>query len=212
MIKHYKLTDNLFKTDYDDIVDKLDKMLKSAVLEEGKTVFFDKNVQTSRNEFKKQYPTNKIVHDLSKADYYISNSTPYPNYYFGYGAQVKASVSLNNGWRAENNLKELNKAIDLVNNVGAKFIYPSNIKFKSANSDLPEEMVNKITQMLKSKDQETFQLGWTILFEYDHELCRDQFYLIISKADNMSYYRRKKTRVIEQKLKTIKSFYLNKNF
>jgi hypothetical protein len=212
MIKHYKLTDNLFKTDYDDIVDKLDKMLKSAVLEEGKTVFFDKNVQTSRNEFKKQYPTNKIVHDLSKADYYISNSTPYPNYYFGYGAQVKASISLNNGWRAENNLKELNKAIDLVNNVGAKFIYPSNIKFKAANSDLPEEMVDKITQMLKSKDQETFQLGWTILFEYDHELCRDQFYLIISKADNMSYYRRKKTRVIEQKLKTIKSFYLNKNF
>jgi len=212
MIKHYKLTDNLFKTDYDDIVDKLDKMLKSAVLEEGKTVFFDKNVQTSRNEFKKQYPTNKIVHDLSKADYYISNSTPYPNYYFGYGAQVKASISLNNGWRAENNLKELNKAIDLVNNVGAKFIYPGYIKFKSANSDLPEEMVDKITQMLKSKDQETFQLGWTILFEYDHELCRDQFYLIISKADNMSYYRRKKTRVIEQKLKTIKSFYLNKNF
>jgi len=212
MIKHYKLTDNLFKTDYDDIVDKLDKMLKSAVLEEGKTVFFDKNVQTSRNEFKKQYPTNKIVHDLSKADYYISNSTPYPNYYFGYGAQVKASISLNNGWRAENNLKELNKAIDLVNNVGAKFIYPSNIKFKAANSDLPEEMVDKITQMLKSKDQETFQLGWTILFEYDHDLCRDQFYLIISKADNMSYYRRKRTRVIEQKLKTIKSFYLNKNF
>jgi hypothetical protein len=212
MIKHYKLTDNLFKTDYDDIVDKLDKMLKSAVLEEGKTVFFDKNVQTSRNEFKKQYPTNKIVHDLSKADYYISNSTPYPNYYFGYGAQVKASISLNNGWRAENNLKELNKAIDLVNNVGAKFIYPGYIKFKSANSNLPEEMVDKITQMLKSKDQETFQLGWTILFEYDHDLCRDQFYLIISKADNMSYYRRKKTRVIEQKLKTIKSFYLNKNF
>jgi hypothetical protein len=212
MIKHYKLTDNLFKTDYDDIVDKLDKMLKSAVLEEGKTVFFDKNVQTSRNEFKKQYPTNKIVHDLSKADYYISNNKPYPSYYFGYGAQVKASISLNNGWKAENNLKELNEAIDLVNNVGAKFIYPGNIRFKSANSDLPEEMVNKITQMLKSKDQETFQLGWTILFEYDHELCRDQFYLIISKADNMSYYRRKRTRVIEQKLKTIKSFYLNKNF
>jgi hypothetical protein len=212
MIKHYKLTDNLFKTDYDDIVDKLDKMLKSAVLEEGKTVFFDKNVQTSRNEFKKQYPTNKIVHDLSKADYYISNNKPYPSYYFGYGAQVKASISLNNGWKAENNLKELNEAIDLVNNVGAKFIYPGNIRFKSANSDLPDEMVDKITQILKSKDQETFQLGWTILFEYDHELCRDQFYLIISKADNMSYYRRKKSRVIEQKLKTIKSFYLNKNF
>ena len=212
MIKHYKLTDNLFKTDYDDIVDKLDKIVKSTVLEEGKTVFFDKNVQTSRNEFKKQYPTNKIVHDLSKADYYISSNTPYPNYYFGYGAQVKTSVTLNNGWRHENNLKQLNESIDLINNVGVKYIYPGNIRFKSANSDLPEEMVDKITQMLKSKDQETFQLGWTILFEYDHELCRDQFYLIISKADNMSFYRRKKTRVIEQKLKTIKSFYLNKNF
>ena len=212
MIKHYKLTDNLFKTDYDDIVDKLDKIVKSTVLEEGKTVFFDKNVQTSRNEFKKQYPTNKIVHDLSKADYYISSNTPYPNYYFGYGAQVKTSVTLNNGWRHENNLKQLNESIDLINNVGVKYIYPGNIRFKSANSDLPEEMVDKITQMLKSKDQETFQLGWTILFEYDHELCRDQFYLIISKADNMSFYRRKKTRVIEQKLKTIKSFYSNKNF
>jgi hypothetical protein len=212
MIKHYKLTDTLLKTDYDDIVDKLDKILKSTVLEEGKTVFFDKNVQTSRNEFKKQYPTNKIVHDLSKADYYISNNKPYPSYYFGYGAQVKASITLNNGWKHENNLKELNEAIDLVNNVGAKFIYPSNIKFKSANSDLPEEMVDKITQMLKSKDQETFQLGWTILFEYDHELCRDKFLVIISKADNMSYYRRKRTRVIEQKLKTIKSFYSNKIF
>jgi len=212
MIKHYKLTDTLLKTDYDGIVDKIDKMLKSTVLEESKTVFFDKNVQTSRKEFKKQYPTNKIVHDLSKADYYISNNMPYPSYYFGYGTQSKNSVTLSSGWRAENNLKQLNEAIDLVNNVGAKFIYPGNIKFKSANSDLPEEMVNKITQMLKSKDQETFQLGWTILFEYDYELCRDQFYLIISKADNMSYYRRKRTRVIEQKLKTIKSFYLNKNF
>ena len=212
MIKHYKLTDTLPKTDYDGIVDKIDKMLKSTVLEESKTVFFDKNVQTSRKEFKKQYPTNKIVHDLSKADYYISNNMLYPSYYFGYGTQSKNSVTLSSGWRAENNLKQLNEAIDLVNNVGAKFIYPGNIKFKSANSDLPEEMVNKITQMLKSKDQETFQLGWTILFEYDHELCRDQFYLIISKADNMSYYRRKRTRVIEQKLKTIKSFYLNKNF
>jgi hypothetical protein len=74
MIKNYKLGDTLLKTDYDNIIDKLDKMLKSTVLEEGKTVFFDKNVQTSRNEFKKQYPTNKIVHDLSKADYYISNN------------------------------------------------------------------------------------------------------------------------------------------
>jgi hypothetical protein len=212
MRQHYKLTDTLLKTDHDDIVDKVGKIIKSTVIEEGKTVFFDKYVQISRNEFKKQYPNNKIVHSLSKADYYITNNLPYPNYYFGYGAQNANSVTLNKGWKAENNLKQLNEAIDLINNVGVKYVDSSTIKFKSANSDLPEEMVDKITQMLKSKDQETFQLGWTILFEYDHELCRDKFLVIISKADNMSYYRRKRTRVIEQKLKTIKSFYLNKNF
>jgi hypothetical protein len=212
MRQHYKLTDTLLKTDYDDIVDKIGKIIKSTVIEEGKTVFFDKNVQISRNEFKKQYPTNKIVHSLSKADYYITNNLPYPNYYFGYGAQSANSVSLNKGWKHDNKLKELNEAIDLVNNIGTKYVDSSTIKFKSANSDLPEEMVNKITQMLKSKDQETFQLGWTILFEYDHELCRDKFLVIISKADGTSYYRRKRTRVIEQKLKTLKSFYPNKNF
>ena len=137
---------------------------------------------------------------------------PYPNYYFGYGTQSRSSITLSAGWRAKNDLKQLNQAIDLVNNVGAKFIYPGNIRFKSANSDLPEEMVDKITQMLKSKDQETFQLGWTILFEYDHELCKDKFLVILASADPMSYYKRKKTRVIEQKVKTLKTFYSNKNF
>ena len=212
MIKNYKLRDTLLKSDYDNIVKQLDNLIKSTVLEEGKTVFFDPNVQTSRKEFKKQYPNNKIVYDLKIADYYISNNATYPSYYFGYGAQSATSVTLDKGWRAENNLKQLNEAIDLINNVGAKLICPSNIKFKSANSDLPEEMVDKIKQMLKSKDQETFQLGWAILFEYDHDLCRDQFLVILANADPISYYKRKRTRVIEQKVKTLKAFYSNKNF
>lgn len=211
MIKNYKLGDTLLKSDYDNIIDKVKKYVSNTTLEEGKTVFFDPNVQTSRKEFKKQYPNNKIVYDLKIADYYITNNLPYPYYYFS-SSNNKNSISLNDGWRAEQKLKELNQAIDLINNVGAKFIYPDYIKFKSANSDLPEEMVDKITQMLKSEDQETFQLGWTILFEYDHDLCRDKFLVILANADPMSYYKRKRTRVIEQKVKTLKAFYSNKNF
>ena len=209
MIKNYKTGDTLFKKDFDDILDKLKKIEVTNTLEENKTVFFNKNVQISRKEFKKQYPTNKIVHDLSKADYYIDNDhTTYPYFYFGYNTKI----NLDTHWRSANNLKELNLCIDLINNVKVEFIYASSIKFKSSNSDLPDEMVDRIIQMLKSSDQETFQLGWTILFEYDYELYKDKFLAIISQANHWSFYKRKKTRVIEQKLKTLKTFYPNKNF
>lgn len=211
MIKNYKLGDTLLKSDYDNIIDKVKKYISNTNLEEGKTVFFDPNVQTSRKEFKKQYPNNKIVYDLKIADYYITNNLPYPYYYFS-SSNNKNSISLNDGWRAEQKLKELNQAIDLINNVGVKVVDPKNIKFKSSNSELPEEMVDKIKQMLKSRDQETFELGWNILFEYDHELCKDKFLVILASADPMSYYKRKRTRVIEQKVKTLKAFYSNKNF
>lgn len=211
MIKNYKLGDTLLKSDYDNIIDKVKKYVSNTNLEEGKTVFFDPNVQTSRKEFKKQYPNNKIVYDLKIADYYITNNLLYPYYYFS-SSNNKNSISLNDGWRAEQKLKELNQAIDLINNVGVKVVDPKNIKFKSANSELPEEMVDKIKQMLKSRDQETFELGWNILFEYDHELCKDKFLVILASADPMSYYKRKRTRVIEQKVKTLKTFYSNKNF
>jgi len=211
MIKNYKLGDTLLKSDYDNIIDKVKKYISNTNLEEGKTVFFDPNVQTSRKEFKKQYPNNKIVYDLKIADYYITNNLLYPYYYFS-SSNNKNSISLNDGWRAEQKLKELNQAIDLINNVGVKVVDPKNIKFKSANSELPEEMVDKIKQMLKSRDQETFELGWNILFEYDHELCKDKFLVILASADPMSYYKRKRTRVIEQKVKTLKAFYSNKNF
>lgn len=215
MIKQYKPGDTLLKTDYDDIKEKLRKLPKTTILEEGKTVYFNKSVQTSRTEFKKQYPTNKIIHDLSKANYYITNDLPYVNYYFSNnasGTQASTFIIPEQSWRSKEALASFNLGNTLINIPDLKVIYPNNIKFKSANSDLPEEMVERITSMLKSPDKETFQLGWTILWEYDHDLCRDKFLVILSKADGMSYYRRTKSRVIEQKLKTLKTFYPNKNF
>ena len=213
MIKQYKPGDTLLKTDYDDITEKLRKIPKTTILEEGKTIYFNKSVQISRKEFKKQYPTNKIVHELSKANYYITNDLPHIHYYFEHSSVTSATrIIPEQDWRSKEALASLNLGNTLINIPDLKVIYPNNIKFKSANSDLPEEMVERITSMLKSPDKETFQLGWTILWEYDHDLCRDKFLTILSKADGMSYYRRTKSRVIEQKLKTLKTFYPNKNF
>jgi|LakMenE01Jun11ns_1017448.scaffolds.fasta_scaffold9954969_5 hypothetical protein len=213
MIKQYKPGDTLLKVDYDNIKNKLNNLPKSSTLEEGKTVYFNKAVQTSRTEFKKQYPTNKIVHDLSKANYYITNSLPYITYYFENGLQVVATLIISNdSWRSKESLNNLNLACILANTPELKFIFPENIKFKSSNTDLPEEMIERITLMLKSSDQETFNLGWTILWEYDHSLNRDKFLVILANSHPMSYYRRKKSRIIEQKLKILKTFYPNKNF
>lgn len=209
MIKNYKLGDTLLKSDYDNILHKINKLEKNDnPLEEGKTVFFNKNVQTSRKEFKKQYPTNKIVHDIKLADYYIANYIDTPYFYFS----SNNSRKLEGNFRIGKQIKNLNEAIDLINNPKIIYISSLNIVFKSANSELPDEMVNKIKMMLSSSDQETFQLGLTILFEYDYDLCRDKFLTIIASANHVSFWRRKKTRVIEEKLKKIKSFYPNKNF
>lgn len=213
MIKQYKPGDSLLKVDHDNIKDKVNNLPKSYTLEEGKTVYFNKAVQISRTEFKKQYPTNKIVHDLSKANYYITDSLPHINYFFGHNSPQTATLIIpENTWRSKEALNDLNLGSYLVNIPELKIIKPNNIKFKSSNTDLPEEMIERITSMLKSSDQETFNLGWNILFEYDHDLNRDKFLVILAQSNGMSYYRRKKSRVIEQKLKTLKTFYPNKNF
>jgi hypothetical protein len=213
MIKQYKLGDTLLKVDHDNIKDKLNNLPKSYTLEEGKTVYFNKAVQTSRTEFKKQYPTNKIVHDLSKANYYISNSLPYINYFFGINSPRNATFIIpENTWRSKEALDNLNLGCILANTPELKLIFPENIKFKTSNTDLPEEMIERITSMLKSSDHETFNLGWNILWEYDHDLNRDKFLVILAKSNGNTYWRRKKSRIIEQKLKTLKTFYPNKNF
>jgi hypothetical protein len=207
--KKYTYGNTLLKSDYDQINALLDAKWKKAVnLEPGKTVYFDKNVQTSRTEFKKQYPDNKVIQNLSKADYYITNQKPSFWFNFNNGNQT---VLQKGSWRTDTYLESFNKAIDFING-NISIVNPETIKFKAANDDLPQEMVAKIQQMLQSPDVETLNLGIAILFQYDHEKCLDQFYLLLAKANSRSWWRRKKTRVIEQKIKFIKSQFLNHRF
>lgn len=208
--KKYKEGDTLTKADYDQINALLDSKWKKAVnLEPGKTVYFDKNVQVSRNEFKKQYPDNKIIHDLSKADYYIAKEKPH--FWFSFYNISSIVIGYGNNWRYAGYLENFNKAIDFING-DVNIVNPETIRFKSANDNLPQEMVDKIQMMLQSSDVETFNLGMSILFQYDHEKCLDQFYLLLAKANNVSFWRRKKSRVIEQKIKFIKSKFQNHRF
>jgi hypothetical protein len=207
--KKYTYGNTLLKSDYDKIDALLDAKWKKAVnLEPGKTVYFDKNVQVSRTEFKKQYSDNKIIQDLSKADYYVTNEKPC----FWFNFHNTNQIVLQKGsWRTDTYLEGFNKAIDFING-NISIVNPESIKFKSANDELPQEMVTRIQQMLQSPDVETFNLGMTILFQYDHEKCLDQFYLLLSRANSGSWWRRKKTRVIEQKIKFIKSQFSNHRF
>lgn len=212
--KKYKEGDTLLKSDYDQINALLAvKWKKHVNLDPGKTVYFDKNVQVSRNEFKKQYPDNKIVHDLSKADYYIVKEKPYFWFSFYNNNYNNSSIVISSGnnWGYARYLKNLNKAIDFING-DVNIVNPESIRFKSANDNLPQEMVDKIQIMLQSPDVETFNLGMNILFQYDHEKCLDQFYLLLAKASSRSWWRRKKSRVIEQKIKFIKSKFQNHKF
>ena len=208
--KKYKEGDILTKADYSQICALLDAKWKKTVnLEPGKTVYFDKNVQVSRNEFKKQYPDNKIIHDLNKADHYITNERP--NFWFNFNNTNSIVINNANNWRFGEYLENLNKSVDFING-NSKIVNPESIRFKSVNDDLPQEMVDKIQQMLQSPDVETLNLGLAILFQYDHEKCLDQFYLLLSRANHISFWRRKKSRVIEQKIKFIKSQFLNHKF
>lgn len=208
--KKYKEGDTLTKADYDQINTLLNvKWGKSVNLEPGKTVYFDKNVQVSRNEFKKQYPDNKIIHDLSKADYYITKEKPY--FWFSFHNVNSIVIGSGSSWRYKLYLENLNKAIDFING-NTNIVNPETIKFKSANDNLPQEMVDKIQMMLQSSDVETLNLGLSILFQYDHEKCLDQFYLLLAKASSRTWWRRKKSRVIEQKIKFIKSKFQNHRF
>jgi hypothetical protein len=95
--KKYTYGNTLLKSDYDKINALLDAKWKKAVsLEPGKTVYFDKNVQVSRTEFKKQYSDNKIIQDLSKADYYVTNEKPCFWFNFNNGNQIVLQIQQSN--------------------------------------------------------------------------------------------------------------------
>lgn len=204
MFKKYNLNDNIIRNDYNAIQDKLAKKWKyEKNIEIDKTVYFDKNVQISRTEFKKQFPDNKIVYDLSKADYYIANNKPHVWISF-----YNNSIIIIDKYK----LEILNKMIDIINNENLIIIESKSIKFKSNNDELPNEMIDKIQLMLQSQDKETLDLGLQILFEYDYEKSIDQFYLLLCKTNPNTFWKRKKSRIIEQKIKNIKNQFTNHNF
>lgn len=210
MLQNYKQGDTITEADYLLLRKQLnDKYNIITKLEENKTVYFNKSVQISRTEFKKHFPTNKIVKILTDADYFITKTKPslYISFY-----QNKTRILDENDFRWKSTLDTLNEIVNIINNDKIKFISPDVIKFTCTNEDLPKEMQEKITFMLSSSDRETFNLGWKILFEYNHISNINDFYLIISKANPRTYYNRTKSRVIEQKLKEIKQNFTNHRF
>ena len=213
MFKNYKEGDVILEADYVMLQQEIAKKYNSIKkLEENKTVFFNKSVQMSRTEFKKQYPTNKIVHNIKEADYFITKNKP--NLYIGFynknGRRTLDSTDFI--WGLHTVIQDLNNMANTLNNDSIKFISPDNIKFKVENENLPVEIQEKILNMLSSADKETFDLGWKILFEYNHLNCINDFYLIISKANPHGFWKRTKSRIIEQKLKQIKSHFPNGRF
>ena len=212
MRQHYKENDVLLKTDYDNLLNEIStKWEEKTTLKPGETVYFDKNVQISRNEFKKQFPTNKIVKDASKARYYVGNNRPTFWVSFYQNGNNHNQIILNKSLSGYRNnhldiIRELNEAIDFVNGE-AKVVNPASITFKTEYGELPDDMMERLTTMLKSSDAETFNLGWKLLFEYDHIVSKDKFLLIIAKANSRTFWSRTKGRVIEQKFKQFKTFY-----
>jgi hypothetical protein len=208
-MKNYTTEDKLYKSDYVLMQNEIDKRWNNqGRIEPGKTVYFHSAIQISRREFKKQFPQNPIVYNLAIADYYVSNIKPNAWYSFNNGPVVGLN---DNGWRNGERLKELNTMVDFFNSKAIP-VDPRTIKFKSTNDELPDEMVERIQFMLQSPDKETLDLGLKILFEYDHEKSLDKFYLLLCKANHMSFWRRKKSRVTEQKIKFIKGKFSNHTF
>jgi hypothetical protein len=211
--KNYKEGDTITEKEYIDINNAVSAKWndKCKTLELNKTVYFDKNVQTSRTEFKKQFPTNKIVHSLKDAHYYITNNKPNIWISFYQKKSRILNVSEFNKYYFNKTITGLNECVDFINSENI-IINAAHIKFKSEESELPQEMKEKLTSMLGSDDKETFDLGWNILFQYDHIKSMDDFHLIISKASTRGFWKRKKSRVIEQKLKQIKANYPNSRY
>lgn len=205
MREKYKLEDTILKTDYDNIIAEVNNKWVYTPFEAGKSVFFNKNVQISRKDFKNIYKDNKVVKSLHEADIYIAKTAPTTWIYFGNKNQLKFEEF---GTNAAFYLNQINNCIDFINFKG-KVVDPKTIEFKSVNGKLPQEMIEKLGNMLNSKDSETFNLGWEILFTYDYLQSIDDFFLLIAKANPQSYYQRRKTRTIEQKLNLIKQNYQN---
>ena len=111
MFKNYKEGDVILEADYLMLQQEITKKYNSVKkLEENKTVFFNKSVQMSRTEFKKQYPTNKIVHNVKEADYFITKNKPNLYKIIIQGFAIEKAIK-----QAEENALELKKVVQDLN-------------------------------------------------------------------------------------------------
>ena len=183
------------------------KWSKQANLIVGQPTYFEKSINISRRQFKKEFPDTPVVHDLKKAVNYITKSKPHV--YLGFYNKTAFKFE-DNSYR--DYLSQINHCIDFGNLDKVNIVNPTSIKFTLPEQEIPVEMMTKLRSMLGSPDKETFMLGWKILFNYNHETCSDKFIVLIGKANTISYYQRVRSREIEAKLSYLKQQYKNLKF
>lgn len=210
--KIYQNGDSISETTWDNIVNVFNsKVVKKAgdVFTTGEmNCYIDSNVKFSRKEFKENFPNVKIVRDVSKANVVIINEHFIPSIWFGSNRNYQLGQSR---WNTQ--APEVNKVVEIAN-AGDIIIVPANtVKFKTGElKEFTEENIASIGSMLKSPDKEVFNLGLTLLFQYDHVKNVDTFYLLMAKANNMSWYKRKRSRLTEPKIQWIKAQFQNHKF
>lgn len=210
--KIYQNGDSISETTWDSIKDAFNsKVVKKAgdVFTTGEiNCYIDSNVKFSRKEFKENFPNVKIVRDVSKANVVIVNEDFIPRIYFGSNGSYQFGER-----RWGTKVLEVNRVVEIAN-AGDIIIVPANtVKFKTGElKEFTEENITSIGSMLKSPDKEVFNLGLTLLFQYDHVKNVDTFYLLMAKANNMSWYRRKRSRLTEPKIQWIKAQFQNHKF
>ena len=207
--KIYKIGNFMTKAEADAIIKDIDNFFeekKQRDVTQFSTVYFDVSSGISRKEFKENYPNIKIVRDITKAEVLIIKEKPY---FWGRDYHFTGSSR----WTSSQ-LREVNKAATIVNAADSLkgYIYDVDVKFTNNSEELPDEMVERIGSMLKSRDKETFDLGMKILFQYDHVKSLNKFYLLLAGANSYSWYGRVRSRTTEPKIKFIKSQFRNHRF
>jgi len=210
--KIYQDGDSISETTWDNIVDVFNsKVVKKAgdVFTTGEiNCYIDSNVKFSRKEFKENFPNVKIVRDVSKANVVIINEAFIPRMWFGGSGNYQFAEK-----RGGTQTPEVNKVVEIANLDGITIVHANTVKFKTGElKEFTEENIASIESMLKSPDKEVFNLGLTLLFQYDHVKNVDTFYLLMTKASPMSWYRRKRSRLTEPKIQWIKAQFQNHKF
>lgn len=210
--KIYQDGDSISETTWNSIKDAFNsKVVKKAgdVFTTGEiNCYIDSNVKFSRKEFKENFPNVKIVRNVSKANVVIINENFIPYIYFGNNKSYQLGQSR---WNTQ--APEVNRVVEIANADDIIIVNEKTVKFKAGEiKEFTEENIASIGSMLKSPDKEVFNLGLTLLFQYDHVKNVDTFYLLMAKANNMSWYRRKRSRLTEPKIQWIKAQFQNHRF